>query len=145
MSERKPFRAIPIERGRQFRERRLIRKRQTNVGKICSWFMLAGLVGGGAGYLSLHAGDIGNAAARLLPEGRSSAAPNGWVFYADCDAARAAGQASIRFGGPGYCAELDAERWHRLRALSRPSFASSQDALPLLTEVRARQLTRRQD
>jgi hypothetical protein len=109
MAKDRSFRAIPIERGRQFRERRLIRKRQTNVGKICSWFMLAALVGGGAGYLSLHAGDIGNAAARLLPAGRSSAAPNSWVYYADCDAARAAGQAPIHSGEPGYRAELDAD------------------------------------
>ncbi len=74
--------------------------------------MLAALVGGGAGYLSLHAGDIGNAAARLLPECRKAAPrppPSGWVFYADCDAARAAGQAPIRFGEPGYRAELDAD------------------------------------
>jgi hypothetical protein len=109
MSKDRPFRAIPIEHGRQFRKRRLIRKKQANIGKICSWFVLASLIGGGAGYLSLHAGDIGNATARLLPEGRSSAAPNNWVYFADCDAAREAGQAPIHVGKPGYRAELDAD------------------------------------
>jgi hypothetical protein len=109
MSKDKPFRAIPIQQGRQFRQRRLVRDRRATIGKITAGFVVAALVGGGAGYLSLHGDTVSLVAARLLPDTAPPAAVNTWVYYADCDAARAAGRAPIKAGEPGYRVELDAD------------------------------------
>ncbi len=110
MPKDRPFRTVPIQHGRQFRRRRLLRQRRTVIGRIVMWFAVAALVGGGAGYLSLQGNSLRELTARLLPETGSSAVSNAWVYYADCDQARAAGHAPLRVGEPGYRAELDADR-----------------------------------
>ncbi len=73
------------------------------------WFAVAALIGGGAGYLSLQGNSIHELTARLMPDKSSPAGANAWVYYADCDPARAAGRAPIHAGEPGYRAELDAD------------------------------------
>jgi hypothetical protein len=109
MPKERPFRAVPIQHGRQFRKRRLLRQRRTVIGRIAMWFAVAALVGGGAGYLSVQGNSIRELTARLLPDKSSSAGANAWAYYADCDQARAAGRAPIHVGEPGYRAELDAD------------------------------------
>lgn len=109
MPKDRPFGAVPIQHGRQFRRRRHLRQRRTVIGKIAMWFAVAALVGGGAGYLSLQSGSIRDLTARLLLDTGSAAGASAWAYYADSDQARAAGQAPIHAGEPGYRAGLDAD------------------------------------
>jgi hypothetical protein len=109
MRKDRPYRAVPIQHGRQFRRRRLLRDRRVTIGRIGMCLALAALVGGGAGYLSVQGSSIRELTARLLPEKSFSAGANSWVYYADYDQARAAGRAPIQDTEPGYRAELDAD------------------------------------
>lgn len=109
MPKDRPFRTVPIQHGRQFRRRRLLRQRRRVIGRIAMWFAVAALVGGGAGYLSVQGNSLRERTARLLRDTGSSLSVNSWVYYADCDQVRAAGQAPIHAGKPGYRAELDAD------------------------------------
>jgi hypothetical protein len=109
MRKDRPFRAVPIQHSRQFRRRRLLRDRRVTIGRIGMWFALAALVGGGVGYLSAQGSSIRDLTARLLPDKSFSAEANVWVYYADCEQARAAGRVPIQAGEPGYRTELDAD------------------------------------
>jgi hypothetical protein len=68
MRKVRPFRAVLIQHGRQFRKRRPFRDRRVPIGRIGMWLALAALVGGVAGYFSAQGSSIRELTARLLPD-----------------------------------------------------------------------------
>jgi len=108
MSDKKSFRAIPIQHGRQLRKRAQHRKRQTRFRRTGRWLALAAILGAGAGFASTRE-NLASDVVRLLPNSGTAASTSGWVYYANCNQARAAGKAQLYVGQPGYRSQLDAD------------------------------------
>jgi hypothetical protein len=108
MSDRKSFRAIPIQHGRQFRKRAQHRKRQTRFGRTGRWLTIAAILGAGVGFASTRA-NLSSDVAHLLPDSSTATSTDAWTYYANCEQARAVGTAPLYVGQPGYRSQLDAD------------------------------------
>ncbi|WP_395337608.1 excalibur calcium-binding domain-containing protein [Novosphingobium sp. BL-8H] len=61
------------------------------------------------GYLSTQGDEPLQAVQQLLPSSSSAVSPKSWAYYANCDEARAAGEAPLYVDEPGYRLQLDAD------------------------------------
>jgi hypothetical protein len=112
MASRRPFRAVPIERGKQYRRRAMLKEHGT-AARLLTAAALAGAAIG-AGSVVVTPGGMTSTAAALKPLAVSAGlirarTPQDGDFWPRCDAARAAGSAPIYAGEPGFRSDLDGD------------------------------------